>query len=82
MISGRGLGFDEGTLDKLECIPGLQVAFSKLDIELLIDNIGCCFAEQTHEFNPAERTLYATSEITSTSECLPLIAGLIRIQYI
>ena len=75
MISGRGLGFSGGTLDKLESIPGFQVNCSKEKIEYLIEKVGCCVVGQTAELNPADRTLYATRDITGTVECIPLIAG-------
>lgn len=75
MISGRGLGFTGGTLDKLESIPGFQVSCSKERIEALIDKVGCCIVGQTLELNPADRILYATRDITSTVDCIPLIAG-------
>jgi thymidine phosphorylase len=42
MISGRGLGFTGGTLDKLESIPGMNVNCSMAEIEHLIDTVGCC----------------------------------------
>lgn len=75
MISGRGLGFTGGTLDKLEAIPGFQVSCSKSKIEELIDQVGCCIVGQTKELNPADRILYATRDITSTVDSIPLIAG-------
>lgn len=75
MISGRGLGFTGGTLDKLESIPGFEVSCSKSKIEELVDQVGCCIVGQTIELNPADRILYATRDITSTVDCVPLIAG-------
>ncbi len=75
MISGRGLGFTGGTLDKLESIPGFQVSQSKEKIENLIEKVGCCIVGQTAELNPADRILYATRDITCTVDCIPLIAG-------
>jgi thymidine phosphorylase len=75
MISGRGLGFTGGTLDKLESIPGYCVSCSKQDIYKYIDEVGCCIVGQTRELNPADATLYATRDITSTVDCIPLIAG-------
>lgn len=75
MISGRGLGFTGGTLDKLESIPGLNVNCSIAEIEHLIDTVGCCIVGQTAELNPADRLLYATRDITCTVDSIPLIAG-------
>ncbi len=75
MISGRGLGFTGGTLDKLESIAGFQVSCSKEKIEELMETVGCCIVGQTSELNPADRILYATRDVTSTVDCIPLIAG-------
>ncbi len=75
MISGRGLGFTGGTLDKLESIPGLNVNCSVSQIEFLVETVGCCIVGQTAELNPADRLLYATRDITCTVDSIPLIAG-------
>lgn len=75
MISGRGLGFTGGTLDKLEAIPGMNVNMSVSEIERLVDTVGCCIVGQTADLNPADRLLYATRDITSTVDSIPLIAG-------
>lgn len=75
MISGRGLGWTGGTLDKLESIPGYNASFSKIGLEKIVDEVGCCIVGQTQELNPADRILYATRDITSTVDCIPLIAG-------
>lgn len=75
MISGRGLGFTGGTLDKLESIVGFRVDCSKSQVEDLIERVGCCIVGQTSELNPADRILYATRDVTSTVDCVPLIAG-------
>lgn len=75
MISGRGLGFTGGTLDKLESIPNFRVNQSVEEINKLIDQIGCCIVGQSETINPADRVLYATRDITSTVGCIPLIAA-------
>jgi thymidine phosphorylase len=75
MISGRGLGFTGGTLDKLEAIDGFQCNLPKAKIEKLIETVGCCIVSQTLELNPADRILYATRDVTCTVDCAPLIAG-------
>lgn len=75
MISGRGLGFTGGTLDKLESIPGYLVTWPKDDVGRFMETVGCCIVGQSAEINPADRVLYATRDITSTVDCIPLIAG-------
>ena len=63
-MSGRGLGHTGGTLDKLESIPGLTVDLSEED-----------FIAQTKALAPADGTLYALRDVTSTVDSLPLIAS-------
>jgi thymidine phosphorylase len=75
MISGRGLGFTGGTLDKLESIAGFECNLPKARIEDLVNRVGCCIVSQTAELNPADRILYATRDVTCTVDCAPLIAG-------
>ena len=75
MISGRGLEFTGGTLDKLESIRGFQVYCSKEKVESLIETVGCCIIGQTVEINPADKILYANRDVTGTVECIPLIAS-------
>jgi thymidine phosphorylase len=75
MISGRGLGFTGGTLDKLESIPNYKVNLHLEQIEDLIEQVGCCIIGQSDKLNPADRTLYATRDITNTVDCVPLIAA-------
>jgi len=75
MISGRGLGFTGGTLDKLESIPNYKVHQHVEQIEDLMESIGCCIVGQSDKLNPADKTLYATRDITNTVDCVPLIAA-------
>lgn len=74
-MSGRGLGFTGGTVDKLESIPGFQTA---LDMETMVEQvrrIGCCLAGQTDRLVPADKKLYALRDATATVESIPLIAS-------
>ncbi len=75
MISGRGLGFTGGTLDKLESIPGYQVLQSPQAMQAILDKVGCCIVGQTESLVPADKVLYATRDVTGTVESIPLIAG-------
>jgi len=75
MISGRGLGHTGGTLDKLESIPGFNV-FPDLDaLRRQVGRVGVAIVGQTDELAPADRRMYATRDITSTIESIPLIVS-------
>ena len=74
-LSGRGLGFTGGTLDKLESIPGLSVDVSGDAFRTQLDDIGIVVAGQTANLVPADKKLYALRDITGTIESIPLIAS-------
>ena len=74
-LSGRGLGFTGGTLDKLESIPGLRVDISGEAFRAQLNNIGIVVAGQTANLVPADKKLYALRDITGTIESIPLIAS-------
>ena len=74
-MSGRGLGHTGGTLDKLESIPGMSVEMSEEDFIRQVNDIGLAVIGQTGRLAPADKTLYALRDITSTVDSLPLIAG-------
>jgi len=75
MISGRGLGHTGGTLDKLESIPGFRTSLSIDEYKKVIAEIGVVMIGQTKEIAPADKKMYALRDVTSTVECIPLIAG-------
>ena len=75
MISGRGLGHTGGTLDKLESIPGFRTGLTLGEYRNIIAEIGVVMIGQTAEIAPADRRMYALRDVTSTVECIPLIAG-------
>jgi pyrimidine-nucleoside phosphorylase len=75
MVSGRGLGHTGGTLDKLESIPGFQVALPLSRFVELVETVGACLIGQTDEIAPADRKLYALRDATATVESIPLIAS-------
>ncbi len=75
MISGRGLGYTGGTLDKLESIPGFRVALSVHEYARQLERIGLVMMGQTDEIAPADRKLYALRDVTGTVEFIPFIAA-------
>jgi pyrimidine-nucleoside phosphorylase len=66
MISGRGLGHTGGTLDKLEAIPGFQVALSTARFREVLRACGCAIIAQTAEIAPADKKFYALRDVTGT----------------
>ena len=74
-MSGRGLGFTGGTLDKLESIPGMSIAKDIADFKQQVKDIGCAIIGQTAELAPADKVLYALRDVTATVNCLPLIVS-------
>lgn len=75
MISGRGLGFTGGTLDKLEAIPGFTVCIDQSRMQTIIHDVGCCIVGQTESLVPADKILYAARDVTGTIGNNALIAG-------
>jgi pyrimidine-nucleoside phosphorylase len=75
MISGRGLGFTGGTLDKLESIPGFRVSLAWPEMLSQLEKVGCFIAGQTENFCPADKKLYALRDVTGTVASLPLIVA-------
>ena len=74
-MSGRGLGHTGGTLDKLESIPGMSVQVTEEAFLRQVREIGLAVIGQTGQLAPADKTLYALRDVTSTVDSLPLIAG-------
>jgi pyrimidine-nucleoside phosphorylase len=74
-MSGRGLGFSGGTLDKLESIPGYRVNLNVDEFKRQLKKIGIVLTGQTADLAPADGKLYALRDVTGTVPCIPLIAS-------
>ena len=74
-LSGRGLGHTGGTLDKLESIPGWQAGLSNEAIVDQLEDVGAVICAAGSGLAPADKKLYALRDITSTVDCIPLIAS-------
>lgn len=74
-MSGRGLGFTGGTIDKLEAIKGYQVEEPFTKVEKQINEIGLAIISQTRNLVPADKKIYALRDVTATVSSIPLIAS-------
>lgn len=74
-MSGRGLGFTGGTVDKLESIPGYKTDISINKFIENVENIGISMISQTLNLAPADKKLYALRDSISCVESIPLIAS-------
>ncbi|HMR64937.1 MAG TPA: thymidine phosphorylase, partial [Anaerolineae bacterium] len=74
-MSGRGLGFSGGTIDKLESIPGFQVSLTTTQFMELLARHGLVIAGQSADLAPADGKFYALRDVTATVESMPLIAA-------
>ncbi|AOJ05401.1 thymidine phosphorylase [Burkholderia mayonis] len=75
MISGRGLGHTGGTLDKLEAIPGYDVAPSVDMLRRVVRDAGVAIVGQTAQLAPADKRIYAVRDVTATVESISLITA-------
>ena len=74
-MSGRGLGFSGGTIDKLESINGFNASLTTEQFLTMLDQHGIVVSGQSAELAPADGKFYALRDVTATVESLPLIAA-------
>ena len=74
-MSGRGLGFSGGTLDKLESIPGFKIDVTEEQALEYAKTSGIVLMSQTDNLTPADKKLYALRDVTGTVDNLALISG-------
>lgn len=74
-MSGRGLGFTGGTIDKLESISGFRIDLSAQEFFETVKKTGISVIGQTGNLAPADKLLYALRDVTATVDSIPLIAA-------
>ena len=74
-MSGRGLGFTGGTLDKMESIPGFRVDLTTKEFLTQLNEIGLVLAGQTQDLAPADGKFYSLRDVSGTIDSVPLIAS-------
>ena len=74
-MSGRGLGYTGGTIDKLESIPGFTVDLTEEEIKKQAEDIGLVITSQTKDLAPLDKKVYALRDVTATTNSIPLIAS-------
>ena len=73
-MSGRGLGYTGGTIDKLESIPGYRIDLSDEEVIKQVQDIGVVITGQTTSLAPMDKEIYALRDVTATVSSVPLIA--------
>ena len=74
-MSGRGLGFTGGTVDKMESIPGFRTSLDPEEFLAQVNEIGMAVIGQTAHITPADKKLYALRDVTATVDSFGLIAS-------
>lgn len=74
-MSGRGLGYTGGTIDKLESIKGFNINLSEEDFIKQVNDINLALVSQSGNLVPADKKIYALRDVTGTTDSIPLIAS-------
>lgn len=74
-MSGRGLGFTGGTIDKLEAIPNFKTELSEKEFADTARKTGIAVVSQTKNLAPCDKRLYAARDLTATVDSIPLIVS-------
>ena len=74
-MSGRGLGYTGGTIDKLESIKGFKVSLTEEEFIKQVKEIGFAVTGQTSNLCPLDKVIYALRDVTGTTDSIPLIAA-------
>ena len=74
-MSGRGLGYTQGTIDKLEAIPGFRTNIDMDEFKRNVRRIGISIIGQSDRIALADKKIYALRDVTGTVESIPLIAS-------
>lgn len=74
-MSGKGLSFTGGTLDKMESFPGYRIDLSKEEFLKQFEEVGIVLSGQTIDLAPADGKLYALRDVTGTVKSIPLIVA-------
>lgn len=74
-MSGRGLGFTGGTVDKMESIPGFRTTIDAKEFMDLVNRVGLSVIGQTAHIAPADKKIYALRDVTATVDNLSLITS-------
>lgn len=74
-LSGRALGHTGGTIDKLECIPGLRTQLRMDEFKRQVVQVGCSMVQASEQLAPADKKMYALRDRTNTVASIPLITA-------
>ena len=74
-MSGRGLGFTGGTVDKMESIPGFRIGLEPEEFLNQVNEVGMSVIGQTAHITPADKKIYALRDVTATVDNFGLISS-------